>query len=309
MVLVRICSWVSRMFTWPFAPQSAEAKPAPQPLQANTPQPGSPLHAAHPPIDDSIEPAQHDPYLGLGFIGSGMTGFIFKLGEDRAVKKAKHYERNPRDPHTEYYNEINQETLNNEIQVYQRLGGHEGIIHCFQTSQYGIELALAQGDLADFLESHPEPDDTFKTRWMLSLIETFLYIHSRNIFVDDIAPRNILVLDNELRLADFGQSVLLPLDADLNSITENNMNVQIEILHVGWVLYAIASWHVHDYYFFDAEYPDFCWPSSFPDVDDMLCGMIIRKCWHGEYASMQSVQEDAYRLFAVHRETGSTSSE
>ena len=42
---------------------------------------------------------------------------------------------------TEYMNDINQTALENEISVYQRLGRHEGIISCFRTSTYGIEMA------------------------------------------------------------------------------------------------------------------------------------------------------------------------
>lgn len=89
-----------------------------------------------------------------------------------------------------------------------------------------------------------------KVEWMLSLISTFSYIHSCKVFVDDIALRNVLIIDDQLKLADFGQSVLLPLDSDIASVNENDLNVRIEILHLGWILYSIASWQVHKCYFF-----------------------------------------------------------
>lgn len=91
----------------------------------------------------------HDPYLELPFIGIGMTGLILEMGKDRVVKKAKHY--GPESYHDrtemEYVNEINQQILQNEIQVFERLGRYKGIIPCFRASQYGIELARAQADL------------------------------------------------------------------------------------------------------------------------------------------------------------------
>lgn len=62
----------------------------------------------------------------------------------------------------EYMNDINQQTLDNEAQVFQRLGNHEGIINHFRTSQYGIELALAQENLESYLETYPERDDSVK---------------------------------------------------------------------------------------------------------------------------------------------------
>ncbi|EAS27318.3 serine/threonine protein kinase [Coccidioides immitis RS] len=281
-------------------------------LNAQTPQTDTQYYDAQPRVDieplnspeesqsTQISPLSHDPYCDLSVIGIGMTGLVLEMGKDRVVKIPKRYEsEHYRDrEEMEYVNEINQQTLQNEIQVFERLGNYKGIIPCFKTSQYGIELARAQGDLESYLETSPEPEDSLKVNWMLSLVETFSYVHSCKVFVDDIALRNILIWDGQLRLADFGQSVLLPLDIDIASANDNDLNVQIEILHLGWVLYSLASWKVHKYYFFNPENPDLCWPEpdSFPNVDDVLCGRIIVKCWHGEYASMDHVKDEAHQL-------------
>lgn len=117
-------------------------------------------------------------------------------------------------------------------------------------------------------------------------------ININDLFMDDIALRNILVLDRELRLADFGQSILVPLDIDINSACENNLTAEMEMLHLGWILYSIASWRVHKYYFFDSSDLSLPGPDSFPDVDGVLCVNVIRKCWRGEYTSMEDVQND-----------------
>lgn len=232
-----------------------------------------------------------DPYLNLPVIGIGMTGIVYEIGETRVVKKAKQSQlRDAGD--AEYMTEMNQKILENEIQVFKRLGTREGIIPHFNISRYGIELARAQADLETYLETHPEREDMLKVQWILSLTSTFSYIHSCKVFVDDIALRNVLIIDDQLKLADFGQSVLLPLDSDIVSANENDLNVRIEILHLGWILYSIASWQVHKYYFFD-ENPDLCWPTSFPNIDDVLFGKIIKKCWLGEYASMDHVRTEA----------------
>ncbi|PLB53294.1 hypothetical protein P170DRAFT_404306 [Aspergillus steynii IBT 23096] len=226
-----------------------------------------------------------------------MTGVVHEIGEGRVVKKAKQSQlRDAGD--AEYMNEVNQKILENELLVFERLGSHEGIIPCFQTSRYGIELARAQDDLECYLEKHPEREDTLKIEWIIRLIKTFAYIHSRRVFVDDIALRNILIIDEQLNVADFGQSILLPLDADPASANENDLNARIEILHLGWILYSIASWQVHKYYFFGAENPDLCWPTSWPNVEYVVFGQIIKKCWHGEYASMDHVELEARQLFA-----------
>ncbi|KAE8356533.1 hypothetical protein BDV28DRAFT_126807 [Aspergillus coremiiformis] len=324
MILSKIRTWLCNV-VWPSATrESDESKniaklqlenPQAQPLQTNKTGSESSLNAH--PRTDKIEPANmpgqshdsrpspffHDPYLGLPVIATGMTGIVFQMGEDRVVKKAKQYQPGRLEDRDdmEYVNEINQQILENEIQIFERLGSYKGVISCFRTSQYGIELALAQGNLESYLETYPEREDSLKITWMSSLIETFSYVHSRKVFVDDIALRNILILDEQLKLADFGQSILLPLDIDITSANENDLNVQIEILHLGWILYSITSWQVHKYYFFSPENPDLCWPEpdSFPNVDDVLYGKIIKKCWRGEYASMDHLKDEAHRFLTA----------
>ncbi|PLB55784.1 hypothetical protein P170DRAFT_484905 [Aspergillus steynii IBT 23096] len=306
MVLSVIRTWLCDIIWPPTTQESDKSKNVaelplddPHPFRTNETGPGSSLNA-------QPSPFPQDPYIGIPVIGNGMTGIILKLGEDRAVKKAKQYKLGylPDREDVEYMNEINQQTLANEIQVFERLGSYTGIIPYFQISQYGIELALAQGDLESHLETYPECENSLKISWMLSLIKTFAYIHSHKVLVDDIALRNILIPDGQLKLADFGQSILLPLDIDMASANENDLNVQIEILHLSWVLYSIPSWHVHKYYFFSPENPDLCWPEpdSFPNVDDILWGRIIKKCWHGEYGSMENVKDEAHQLLTSQHE-------
>ncbi|PYH80536.1 hypothetical protein BO82DRAFT_403321 [Aspergillus uvarum CBS 121591] len=210
-----------------------------------------------------------------------MAGVIHELGQERVVTKAKqHQPGRTRDlENTEYLNQINRETLQNEVEVYKRLVSPQGIITCYRTSQHGIELARAQAGLEPYLNEYPEREDASKLRWIISLIESFAYINSCNVFVNDIALHSIMILDEELKVAKFGQSILLPCDADMAAITENDLDPTIEILHLGWIIYSIASWHVHKYYFFGPENPDLGWPASFPEVERVLCRSIIMKCW------------------------------
>jgi serine/threonine protein kinase len=250
-----------------------------------------------PPPNPSQSHLQADPYSGLSVIGIGMTGLILKLDENRVVKIAKVY---PLDDYVgkargdmEYINEINRETLQNERNIYDRLGNHKGIISCLKSSDYGIELDFAnQGDLETYIESTPDPPDSFKIEWILSLTDTLSYIHSRRVFVDEIALRNILVRDGQLKLADFGQSVLLPLTADIDTICENHLTAKTEILHIGWIIYSITVWRIHKYYFFDPKNSS----QDLPSTDHLFCGSIIEKCWNGEYVSMNVVNEEARAL-------------
>jgi hypothetical protein len=59
--------------------------------------------------------------------------------------------------------------------------------------------------------------------------------------VADIALFNFLVTDNQLKLTDFGQSILFPLTADVNTICDNDLTAQIETLHLSWMSTPLLS--------------------------------------------------------------------
>ncbi|KAH9212236.1 hypothetical protein DL95DRAFT_436861 [Leptodontidium sp. 2 PMI_412] len=190
-----------------------------------------------------------------------MTGRILRLDETRVVKVARVFSA-----------------------IVERLGNYNGIIHCFKASGDGIELAFAkQGDLKRYIEKNTEPHPSLKTEWILSLIDTLSYVHSRS--------------DEELKLADFGQSVLLSMDADVDTVCEEDLTAKIEILHFGWIIYSVAVWRVHEYYFFTLDPPQ--WPSQgLPPLEGLFCGSIIRKCWSGQYVNIGALYKDARGLLA-----------
>lgn len=191
----------------------------------------------------------------------------------------------------DYINMVNRTDILNEKAVYERLGSHDGIIKCLKTQDESIELAFAnQGDLAAHMQRTPTPSRNFRAKWIQSLVDTFSYVNSRRIINLDVALRNVLVHDNALKLCDFGQTVLLPLDADMERFCVHGTTPQIEILQLGCLLYSIAVWQELKYDYFDTER----WPEAeeLPAMDDILFASVIRKCWKGEYASMEALQRD-----------------
>lgn len=99
--------------------------------------------------------------------------------------------------------------------------------------------------------------------------------------------------DGKLKLADFGQSVLLSLDTDMDKVCDNDLTTKIEILHLGWIIYSIAKWSVCPFYFFDKQHY-MQWPKEFPPLEKIFCGSIIDRCWHGEYVNMKELQIEAH---------------
>jgi serine/threonine protein kinase len=242
-------------------------------------------------------------YDGFGAMDLGLTGIILKLDQDRVVKVPKVYDlgrfTGDNRVHMEFVNSNNRESLLIEKSLYERLGNHKGIITCFKASENGIELAFAkQGNLEKYIEGNPEPTESLKAKWILPLADVFTYVHSRRVFVDDIALRNILVDDGELKLVDFGGSCLLPLTADVDTISDHRLTAKLDILHLGWILYSITVWAVHKYSYFDSEDPQ--WPKGedLPLVDELFCGTVIKKCWTGGYINMAALHRDACALLA-----------
>ncbi|PGG97286.1 serine/threonine protein kinase [Helicocarpus griseus UAMH5409] len=226
----------------------------------------------------------------LELVGLGMSSLVFKLGDDRVLKRPKTYPEEG-NPNTAYTNETNIDALKNEANVYRRLGYHEGILQCYHITDYSIELAFAnQGDLMKYMERNAKPAEKVRVDWIRRLADVFTYAHSRRVVVDDIHTANILIHNNCPKLSDFNQSFLLPLETDMEHFSANDTNAGIEVLHLGCIFYSIAVWLKFKYDYFDQNrWPD---PEELPNTDGILGGKIIRKCWTRGSASMESLRKD-----------------
>lgn len=250
--------------------------------------PGQPTSITTPPSTQT-DGSKSLPTGSSKLVGNGSFGFIWQLTSDRVLKVPKI--QGEGETHSDYYNFINRSEIQNEKAVYERLGGHDGIIQCFNAQNDTLELAFAeQGDLEDYIREKPIPSRQFRAGWIRSLVETFNYVHFRRVVVVDIGLRNILVQQDSLKLCDFGESCILPLDEDMSQFNANGISSRIEILHLGFILYSIAAWQEFKYEYFEEE----GWPEAteLPKTDEVLFARIIQKCWNGDYGSMEALQED-----------------
>lgn len=193
-----------------------------------------------------------------------------------------------------YINRGNIEALKNEAEVYKRLGKHDGIIKFFQATEYTIELLFAnQGDLQEYIQQKPQPSEEWRLSWMLSLVDTYAYIHSRRVLLLDLRPANVLIHNNQLKVADFGKSHLFPMDTNTEALRLPTFTLQQELCHVGCALYSISLWKIYDYeeFAFGRLYKEF------PDIDGILGETIIRKCLTEGYTSMEALKKDADIVF------------
>ncbi|KAL8859228.1 MAG: hypothetical protein Q9178_004166 [Gyalolechia marmorata] len=227
------------------------------------------------------------------FLGTG-TNSIVLLDRSHALKipKVRDLTSMPEEyrEDEEYINQVNREILESEKAIYLRVGHCKGIAECINISQDGIRLALyKRGDLETYIESEAEVDQSRKAGWILSLTETMLHFHSSNVLVDDMALRNILVADDmSLKMIDFGQCSLLPLDADINAASDNGLTAQADIFHLGCVIYSIVIWKRYECNLFVRGWvrPLLC---ELPNVDSLFCADIIRNCWSAKYSSMDQL--------------------
>ncbi|PGH09030.1 hypothetical protein AJ79_05759 [Helicocarpus griseus UAMH5409] len=189
--------------------------------------------------------------------------------------------------------------------IYQRLGTHNGIIHCFKVHDRSTELALAkQGNLEQYILTHPAAPSVERRRlWIQELAEAFGHVHERRVVPQDVALRNILVHNDSLKLCDFGDSVLLPLESDMACFSVGGgVTPQVEIARVGCVFYSVAVWRVFECHFDDGEGDDdddgngkVFSQTELLDVSTdggVLFASAIEKCWGRGYASMEALRRE-----------------
>ncbi|KAJ7071342.1 kinase-like domain-containing protein [Mycena amicta] len=119
--------------------------------------------------------------------------------------------------------------LPNERFVYSTLGPHERITPCLNTSVFDLvspadggpdydlgynteTLRLARaanGDLRQYLHSHPDIEEHMRAKWGLQIAEGIAFLHEREIVWGDCSPTNVLLNAKlEVWLCDFAGSSL-----------------------------------------------------------------------------------------------------
>lgn len=74
------------------------------------------------------------------------------------------------------------------------------------------------------------------------MARTLEYIHSHRVLVADIASRDFLLdSDLSLRLCDFSEASILPLDTDMASADDHGFSTRIDIGLLGAVMYEVVT--------------------------------------------------------------------
>ncbi|KAL1978476.1 hypothetical protein VTN31DRAFT_1335 [Thermomyces dupontii] len=221
------------------------------------------------------------PYEFEGHLGNGTNSIVFQRGP-YALKVPKIRDlaglSGEELADTQYLNSMNRKILDREKAVYRRIGTCEAIAECVQISDEGILLpCFSQGDLESYIRERKEVAQPRKVTWILSAIKAVHHLHhTAKVLVFDIAPRNFLLTDDmSLKMIDFGQAALFPLDTDITTASDDGLTVQVDIFHLGCTIYSIASWKLYECNLMDYNYklPRL---EDLPNVDDCFCGEIIK---------------------------------
>ncbi|WEW60263.1 serine/threonine protein kinase [Emydomyces testavorans] len=226
-----------------------------------------------------------------GCIAIGQTGEICKVNESCVVKYPKTF------PGDSAYNELRLYLMAIERRIYERLGPLEGILAYYGPGDESgaIELAYAsQGDLGAYISAHAMPSSQFRTTWIRSLVNAFYHIYSCKVLHQDVKLNNIFVDNHLLKIADFANGAIFPLNTDMETIYMQDPLARVDLLGIGCVIYSIAAWNPYSYDYFEEErWPR---PDEVPVTDGLIYKKIIDKCWRNEYHSVRSLYEDLQQL-------------
>ncbi|RLL96763.1 hypothetical protein CFD26_100860 [Aspergillus turcosus] len=219
-------------------------------------------------------------------LGYGRSGVVI-LRNGLAVKMPL---RHPWSSEDDF--QVNVEVIQREQEVYRRLnstgGGNgqiDGVVPCIGFSTKTTQLAyMENGDLRAYLEKN-KPSLALQMSWFRQMARTLEQIHDKRVLVADIATRNFL-LDSDLsvKLCDFTEASVLPLDTVMEAADDDGFSIQTDIGQLGAVMYEVVTGSKCDFDLFKDNAPDdgrATWPqrTSLPSTNGLWVGLIIEKCW------------------------------
>ncbi|KAF1364701.1 kinase-like protein [Lizonia empirigonia] len=205
--------------------------------------------------------------------------------------------------------ERSQRSLNVEYQAYQRLGQHKNILKCFgwvevQPGAHSLRLEFAsQGNLRSYIETTNSSQVGLSVRlsWAIDLAAGLAHIHSQRVFHCDFSCRNVVLTEqNIVKVCDFGGAGL---DSEVSDGVEEpryelplrgrdweaRPYMKRDLFALGSSIYEIMAWKKPFAELTDGEVEKFFNRDEFPDVSNIPCADIIRKCWNEEYERAEDV--------------------
>ena len=229
-------------------------------------------------------------------IGFGSSSFIGRI-DDRIVLK---YPRVP----GEHWSRLEVEGA-----IYETLGPHPRIIACFGLDERGLKLEYAtMGTVREFLGRSGCVTPKMRLKWCRQAGEALAHVHAKQVVHCDVSTRNFL-LDKSLdvKLSDFQGLCTTSSGATMYGLALENPKSFLprpadrsdrisDLFALGTAIYEIVTGHepypdldeLDDEEEIEKRYEG----GQFPDLDDVLGGQIIQRCWSLAYRNVDSCVED-----------------
>jgi len=224
-------------------------------------------------------------------IGMGLDGFVVHNEPSTVLKIPKLHgcllpdgTIEP-DPDNEWSSD-----LSTERTIYERLQGVRGVASYLGTVKDGLLLEYySNGCLEELMEKDSPPAWSQRMDWILQIIDVFAACHAKKVLVCDIALRNLLLADDyTIRIIDFANSSLCPLEHSGELRNSDGYCSKIDILHVTNVIYSLSCWKKFqvDCVTMD-EWPD---AESLPSTMDLPLGDVISESWSRQFETLYELR-------------------
>ncbi|KAL4811680.1 kinase-like domain-containing protein [Aspergillus spinulosporus] len=242
---------------------------------------------------------QGNPIPQEQILGSGSSAIVL-LRNDVAIKIPLRYRWS-----SDSDVKANLRSLRHEQDVYRRLqdpgdNRSHGLVRCIGFSTDTTQFAyMVNGDLRAYL-AKCRPPRQLQLKWFNEMARTLSFIHDKRVLVADVASRNFL-LDSDLsiKICDFSEASLLPLDSNMEDVDDNGFTTRMDVGLLAAVMYEIITGTTCEVDLFKNNSPTdgrAYWPERrlLPSTQGIWLGWIIEGCWNGGISSAHNLLEALY---------------
>jgi serine/threonine protein kinase len=222
-------------------------------------------------------------------LGAGTSSFVYCVNKTQAVKKFTSIDA------------IND--VFNEKTIYQLLSPHPRLVYIYECgADFLIMDRMPNGDLARFMESHPEVAQHRKLQWVIQIAECFDLLHQHHVSHCDSKLENFLVDENyDLKICDFAGSHYYKAPSKgvaiqpsryrrpIDDFNEEIFNPADDIFAFGSICYELITGKPLFPGLGDESVEHQINMGNFPETKDLCFGQVIEGCWHSAFTSFKAV--------------------